>query len=84
MWRRFSLKAAKYRDSPCDAGRRIRCKTLVLWGDQDGNRPNALDTWKHWADDVQGGPLPCGHFIPEEAPEALLKELLPFLGTSHR
>ena len=64
-----------------EAGRRIRCQTLVLWGDRDGNRPSALDTWKKWADNVRGGPLPCGHFIPEEAPAALLAELLPFLGT---
>jgi haloacetate dehalogenase len=28
---------------------------------------------------VQGEPLPCGHYIAEEAPEALLDRVLPFL-----
>jgi pimeloyl-ACP methyl ester carboxylesterase len=28
---------------------------------------------------VQGGALPCGHCVPEEAPEQLLAELLEFL-----
>ena len=32
------------------------------------------------ADDVRGGSIPrCGHFVPEEQPEALLEHLLPFL-----
>jgi haloacetate dehalogenase len=34
--------------------------------------------WKTWAEDVRGEPIECGHFIPEEAPEALLQQLLPF------
>jgi pimeloyl-ACP methyl ester carboxylesterase len=34
------------------------------------------------AQDVRGGSIPeCGHFIPEERPEALLEHLLPFLTT---
>jgi len=24
---------------------------------------------------VSGGTVPCGHYVPEEAPEALLKEM---------
>ena len=30
---------------------------------------------------VTGHPLPCGHFIPEEAPEALAAALAEFLTT---
>ena len=30
------------------------------------------------ADDVRGEALPCGHYIPEEAPDALLARVLPF------
>ncbi|MDO8431889.1 MAG: helix-turn-helix domain-containing protein [Candidatus Binatus sp.] len=30
--------------------------------------------------DVRGEPLDCGHFIPEEAPEALADRLLAFFG----
>jgi haloacetate dehalogenase len=28
---------------------------------------------------VQGGALPCGHYIAEEAPDTLLERVLPFL-----
>ena len=34
------------------------------------------------ATDVRGKPLPCGHYIAEEAPDALLAEALPFLCAS--
>jgi pimeloyl-ACP methyl ester carboxylesterase len=34
--------------------------------------------------DVRGGVLPgCGHFVPEECPEALLEQLIPFLRGEH-
>ena len=36
-------------------------------------------TWQEKADIVTGHPLPCGHFIPEEAPEELLADLQVFL-----
>ena len=53
---------------------------LVLWGEQGVVhrcfRP--LDEWRRVAQDVQGGPLPCGHYIAEEAPEVLLERVLPF------
>lgn len=40
----------------------------------------ALDAMRQLATDVRGGVLPgCGHWIAEEAPEALLAHLLPFL-----
>jgi len=63
------------------AGRRITCPVLVLWGEGDAQsrRARFLDTWKQWADDVTGGGVACGHFIPEEAPTALLSALGPFL-----
>jgi haloacetate dehalogenase len=63
-----------------DAGRRIRCPVLALWGDREGARPGLAETWKRWADDVRGRGLPCGHFLPEEAPGAVASELLEFFG----
>ncbi|HXZ89255.1 MAG TPA: hypothetical protein VEF07_11830 [Candidatus Binataceae bacterium] len=39
-----------------------------------------LDIWRAWATDVRGQALDCGHFIPEEAPEALTVQLLAFFG----
>ena len=38
-----------------------------------------LLVWGRWAEAVQGGPLPSGHFIAEEAPEALVASLRSFL-----
>jgi haloacetate dehalogenase len=35
--------------------------------------------WEQWAQSVSGGPLPSGHFIPEEAPDELLASLQGFL-----
>ncbi len=63
-----------------EAGRRIRCPLLVLWGERDG--PLADDryvtVWERWADDVRGQPIPGGHFLPEEAPAETTAALLAF------
>lgn len=64
------------------AGTKITSPMLALWGAGIGKRATEgriLDAWKRWATNVRGEGLPCGHFIPEEAPEELIKSLLPFL-----
>jgi haloacetate dehalogenase len=38
-----------------------------------------MDEWRKVASDVRGHALPCGHYIPEEAPDLLLEELTTFL-----
>jgi pimeloyl-ACP methyl ester carboxylesterase len=38
-----------------------------------------LDLAERYASDVTGAVFPCGHWIPEESPEVLLKHLVPFL-----
>lgn len=64
-----------------DAGRKLQMPLLALWGEQGvvGRCFEPLKEWKLVADDVQGGALPCGHYIAEEAPDALLDRVLPFL-----
>jgi haloacetate dehalogenase len=62
-----------------DAGRRIQCPLLALWGAQAQLEQwyDTLAVWRQWADDVRGYSLPCGHYIPEELPaetEAALGE----------
>lgn len=65
-----------------DAGRRrISCPTLALWS---ASGPVAqwydpLAVWSEWAEDVRGAALPCGHFLPEEAPDPTLYHLGAFL-----
>jgi haloacetate dehalogenase len=63
------------------AGRKISCPVLTLWGEARAGapRPEFLDIWRRWADDVSGGGLTCGHFLPEEAPEPVLTRLERFL-----
>jgi haloacetate dehalogenase len=78
-------RAAFHIDRPMDAddraaGRTIQSPVLVHWGAEEGSMSDGpLAVWRRWADSVTGGPLPCGHFIPEEAPEELLASLQRFL-----
>ena len=78
-------RAGFHIDRPMDAedrssGRRIGCPVLVHWGAQEGSMSDGpLRVWRAWASTVEGGPLPSGHFIPEEAPEELLASLQGFL-----
>ncbi|HEY6636357.1 MAG TPA: alpha/beta hydrolase [Solirubrobacterales bacterium] len=65
-----------------DAGRTIQVPVLVHWGSEEGAMSDALEVWRGWADSTEGGPLPSGHFIPEEAPEELLASLRGFLRAS--
>jgi haloacetate dehalogenase len=66
------------------AGRTISCPVHALWGDRRRDDLNEafLATWRRWVapeQPVTGTPLPCGHFIPEELPDACTSELLAFL-----
>ncbi len=65
-----------------EASRRIGCPVLALWGDRSRQRPPLTDAWRRWADQVEGRALDCGHFVAEEAPDALVEEMLRFLGKS--
>ena len=61
-----------------DAGKRkIACPTLVLCG-RGLWRIGALDVWRDWCVDVRGAELPCGHFLPEEAPNETCQALRDF------
>ena len=63
------------------AGLQLPMPLFVLWGGKGAVHScfRPLDEWRRLAPDVRGGPLPCGHFIAEEAPDPLLAEVLPFL-----
>ena len=54
---------------------------LVLWGEQGVVHQcfEPLKEWSKLAKNVQGKALPCGHYIPEEAPELLLQQVQLFL-----
>jgi haloacetate dehalogenase len=66
--------------SDLDAGRKIACPTLALWGDAEfPDEALVLETWREIASDVTGRVLDCGHFAPEEAPEEVHAALWSFL-----
>jgi haloacetate dehalogenase len=70
-----------YADDERDLAKKLACPVLAVWGEYGKMHTlfDVLATWRAKAADVRGGPVPCGHFIPEEAPDELLRGLLPFL-----
>lgn len=68
-------------DDERDLGKKLACPVLVIWGEYGKMHTlfDVLATWKEKAGNVRGHPVKCGHFIPEEAPDELLRDLTPFL-----
>jgi haloacetate dehalogenase len=61
-----------------NAGRRIKCPVLLVTGAAEAQLADAPEIWRHWSTDLHAVTVPGGHFIPEEAPEALARALLEF------
>jgi haloacetate dehalogenase len=60
--------------------RKLQQPLRVLWGEH-GTVARCFDVlalWRERAANVSGHPLPCGHYIAEEAPERLVAEALSF------
>ena len=62
------------------AGRRLAQPLRVLWGEHGavGKCFDVLALWRERALQVSGRALPCGHYVPEEAPGEVLAEALQF------
>lgn len=63
-----------------EAGRRVQALLRVLWG-AHGVVVRCFDVlalWQQAAVNVSGQALPCGHYIAEEAPQALLADAMAF------
>ena len=74
----FELDSADF-----DAGRKIAQPTLALWGAQSHTGRvygDALQVWRKYAENVTGGPLDCGHYVPEEAPDQVYVAFVEFFG----
>src|SRR5262249_820129 len=64
-----------------EAGRKIACPVLLLWGATGGVGRNhdAEQIWRGYASDIHRAmALPCGHYLSEEAPEETYRELRDF------
>ena len=65
-----------------EAGRRVECPVLVLWGEKSHVERSfePVEAWSHYAADIAGARrLPCGHYPAEQAPEETCAELVGFL-----
>ncbi len=63
------------------AGRTIGCPMLALWGAAgipSEAEADPLATWRIWARDVRGQAIDCGHYLPEENPQATARAMLDF------
>lgn len=64
-----------------DLNRKVSCPVRVLWAQQGAFHRlfDVLGTWRERASNVSGRPVPGGHYLPEEAPQAVVEELVHFL-----
>lgn len=68
------------RHDEADMDRKIECPLLALWGANGlvAREYDVLSVWRERARDVRGEALPCGHFLPEEAPDETYRALREF------
>ena len=62
-----------------DYDSKVNCPHLALWSETGyvGRTQDVLAVWRDYSNNVEGRPLPCGHYIAEEMPDeayALLHE----------
>lgn len=72
-----------------EEGRAIKCPLRVLWGKHGVIERcfDAVGEWKSVAEkgvEVDGESVDCGHYIPEEKPEVVVKNILEFFGGEER
>ena len=66
-----------------EAGRKIECPVLLLWGATGGvgrnSKPAPAEIWQRYASNIVGAQaLPCGHYLSEEAPKETTAALREF------
>jgi haloacetate dehalogenase len=64
-----------------DAAKKVECPLLALWGKHGVIEQlfDCLADWRAAARDVRGAALDCGHYLPEEQPEEVARQLERFL-----
>ena len=67
-------------DETAQAGARLQCPTLVLWGEHSFvGSYDVPSVWSDYAVEPRTQRIGSGHFLPEEAPAEVLGAVTPFL-----
>lgn len=63
-----------------DAGTKLAMPVQTLWGDRGvvGRLYDVPEVWGRYAETLDANALPCGHFLPEEAPDETAAHLIRF------
>lgn len=63
-----------------NAGRKISCPVLILWGANGhvGRHLHSLEAWSAWAPDLRGWAIPSGHYLAEHRPDLVYAAFWPF------
>jgi haloacetate dehalogenase len=66
-------------------GMQIPAPLLFVWSNLGfpAATGDPLSLWKAWTQNLSGAEVDCGHFMPEENPEALLCAAVPFLNADN-
>jgi haloacetate dehalogenase len=70
-----------------EAGRKVGCPVLLLWGATGGvgrnHKPGPAEIWRNYATNITGAQaLPCGHYLSEEAPKETTEALRAFFSAT--
>ena len=66
-----------------DRNRKVTRPLLVIWGARSHTgtvHGDVLGIWRGFGENVVGGPINCGHYVPEEAPEETCAWFVRFFG----
>ena len=76
---RASYHLDREHDAADRGTRRMTVPVLLVTGEDEAQLDDAPRVWDAWTDDLTATRVPGGHFVPEEAPDALVAALGPFL-----
>ena len=71
-------------DADFKAGNKIKPPTLAIWGAKSHTGKvwgDCLEIWQKYAESVTGGPIDCGHYVPEEKPADVYDSFIKFFSS---
>ena len=68
-----------------DLEKKLKCPVLVLWGDENplNKGVDIVSIWKERATDVRGHGTPSAHWLPEQIPDQVIREVKNFIDEHH-